>query len=728
MKLQISLLALIAASGLAHAAPVADNDADARAAATVAGLSQDERLSLVHGPMALPFFGGVLPAEAVPGAGFIPGVKRVGIPNLTESDASLGVAWVGGLRHDGATALPSGMALGSTWNPDVLRLGGATIGSEAKAKGFNVLLAGGANLIREPRGGRTFEYLSEDPLLTGLLVGASIRGIQSNHIVSTIKHFALNGQETARKYVSSNISDAAARESDLLAFEIGIETGKPGSVMCSYNLINNVHACTSEYLLTKVLKTDWGYKGWVMSDWGALISTDDAIHGLDQQSGDQLDRSLFFGKPLADLAAANPKVNLRVADMATRVVRSIYAVGADKDPAVKAPIDLAKNALVAEAAEKEAIVLLKNTGVLPLASGAKKIVVIGGYANSGVLSGGGSSQTEGEGGPALMVPKGGDGPFAAIMGEAYQRSNPLAAIKAKAPGAEVVFRDGRYITDAVTAAKSADVVIIFATQWTTEGLDVPDLSLPNGQDALIEAVASANPKTIVVLETGGPVLTPWLAKSAAVLEAWYPGARGGQAIASVLFGETNPSGRLPVTFPASTDQLPRPKLDGSDTIEPDFQGETGGKMVAANYDIEGSDVGYRWYARTKAKPAFAFGFGLSYTRFEETGLKLTQEKGVLVAHAVAKNVGDRDGADVVQVYLTDRAGSPTRRLVGFQKVALKAGETREVVITLEPRILADWSGKDWAIKGGDYGFALGKDAESLGDAATIKVAARRLKP
>ena len=728
MKCVVPLLALVLSPGVVQAASAAQ-DVDARTASTVSALSPAERQQLTHGPMALPLFGFKPPAEAIPGAGFIPGVPRLGLPNLTETDASLGVSWVGGARHDGATALPSGMALGSSWNPDVLRAGGAMIGAEARAKGFNVMLAGGTNLIRDPRGGRTFEYLSEDPLLSGLLVGAAIDGIQSNHVISTIKHFALNGQETGRKADDVKISDAAARESDLLAFEIGIEQGRPGSVMCSYNLVNGQQACASDYLLNKVLKTDWNYKGWVMSDWGATPGVEAALGGLDQQSGEQLDKAVYFDKPLAEAAARDPRTAARITDMAARIIHSVYAVGVAAPAEKPAPIDTKADALVSERAAREGVVLLRNqNNALPLAAGARKIVVIGGYADSGVLSGAGSTQVEGEDGPAVLIPGGGKGPLSALMGEAYQPSAPLDAIKSRANGAEVVFRNGRYITDAVTAARSADLVVIFATQWMSEGLDVPDLSLPQGQDALIDAVAAANPHTIVVLETGGPVAMPWLDKTAAVVEAWYPGARGGEAIAAVLFGETNPSGRLPVTFPAGVEQLPRPRLDGADTVEPNFLGDTGGRIVPVNYDIEGSDVGYRWFARTKAKPLFPFGYGLSYTRFERDGLKVEARGGAIVAHARLHNVGARQGADVAQVYLVDAADQAMRRLVGFQKVDLEPGEAREVAITLDPRLLANWSGKDWAIKGGTYRFALGADAEDLGAPVSLTLAARRLKP
>lgn len=283
-----------------------------------------------------------------------------------------------------------------------------------------------------------------------------------------------------------------------------------------------------------------------------------------------------------------------------------------------------------------------------------------------MLSGGGSSQVQGVGGPVVTIPTAG-GPFAAVLAQSYQRSSPLDAIVARAPKANVVFRNGRYIADAVAAAKKADVAIVFATQWMTEGLDAPDLSLPNGQDALIAAVAEANPNTIVVLETGSQVLMPWLEKTAAVLEAWYPGARGGEAIAAILFGDVNPSGRLPVTFPASVDQLPRPKLPGSDTIEPNFLGYgKPGQSLDINYDVEGADVGYRWFAKRHATPLFPFGFGLSYTRFEHGPLTIVAGAKPMARFAVI-NTGKRSGDEVGQVYLTSTPAGDTTRLVGFPK-------------------------------------------------------------
>jgi beta-glucosidase len=701
--------------------------AEARAKMTLGKMTADEKVVLTHGIMALPYRIDLssMPADVVLGAGYVEGIKRLAIPSLKETDASLGVSYVSGIRKDGATALPSGLAQASTWNPELLYRGGAMIGSEARAKGFNILLAGGANLTRDPRNGRTFEYLAEDPLLTGVLVGAAIRGIQSNNIISTIKHLAFNGQETGRKSVDSRISEPAARESDLLAFQIGIEQGQPLSVMCAYNRVNGVKACDSDWLLNKVLKQSWRYKGFVMSDWGfAVPGVESALNGVDQQSGSQLDPAVYFREQLKEKAASDARYRVRLDDMNKRVLTAIYAAGLDREPALPGvKIDFEKNGVTAEEVAKQGIVLLRNErSVLPLARTAKSIAVIGGYADRGVMSGGGSSQVHGEGGPVATVPLA-VGPSGSAGSQQYHRSSPLEAIKAMAPNAAITFRDGRYISDAVEQAKRAEVALVFATEWRTEGYDQPDLSLPDGQDELIAAVAATNPNTIVVLETGGPVKMPWLDKTAAVIEAWYPGARGGQAIASVLFGEINPSGRLPVTFPASEEQLPRPKLDGSDWIVPFTADDIppGGDRLQANYDIEGSDVGYRWFARKGTRPLFPFGFGLSYTSFASSGLAMN---GRTATFTVA-NTGKRAGDDVAQLYLVSRGGAPMRRLVGFQRVRLQPGASQQVTMTIDPRLLADWKNGGWSMPPGDYGFAFGSDAQTLGPVVTTRMPARR---
>ncbi len=701
--------------------------ADTRATATERAMQGDERTVLTHGLWAIPLIPNVrIPAEAILGAGYVTGIPRLGVPPLVETDASLGVSYIANLRKDGATALPSATAMGSTWNPGLIRRGNAMIAGEARAKGFNVLLGGGINLMRDPRNGRTFEYFGEDPLHSGLLGGAAIDGVQSQHVLSTVKHFALNAQETGRHAVDGKLGDDAFRMSDLLAFEIAIDRGQPGSVMCAYNRVNGAPACGSDYLLNRVLKQDWRYPGFVMSDWGAVGAVDFALAGLDQQSGAQIDKKIFFGVPLAEAAARDPAYAARVADMNRRILRSIYAVGLDTHPAVKADIDFAANAGIARSVADEGIVLLRNSNaLLPLSKDVRSIAVIGGYADAGVLSGGGSTQVQPLGGPSVSLPMGGEGPLAKYNNQTYHGTAPLAAIRALAPNAKVTFHDGRYPAEAVAAAKTADVTIVFATQWMAEGADVPDLSLPGGQDALIAAVTTANPKTIVVLETGGPVLMPWLNRTGAVMEAWYGGVRGGDAIAATLFGDSNPSGRLPVTFPASLDQLPRPALPYAGMIDRDFAaGTAAGTRYPIDYDIEGADVGYRWFARKNATPLFPFGFGLSYTQFQSGPMKVTG-RAQPKATVTIRNTGTRAGSDVAQLYLVSTPAGRTLRLAGFTKVAVQPGAAANVTVQIEPRILADSKGGRWTMPAGRYGFALGRSATDLGPVVTVNLPARQ---
>lgn len=695
---------------------------EARAERLESQMTLDERIRMVHGIFAVPLLGPVLPG-ALGSAGFVPGIERLGIPALQETDASVGVTNPFDVRKgDGATALPSSVMTAATWNKDLAYQGGAMIGQESWKKGFNVLLGGGVNLARDPRNGRTFEYLGEDPLLAGVMAGEAIRGTQDQHVISTIKHFAINAQETGRMILSAKIGEAAFRESDLLAFQIAIENGKPGSVMCAYNRVNTVYACGHDGLINRTLKGDWAYPGWVMSDWGALHDVNYATAGLDQQSGEQLDSAVFFGEPLKRAVESGDIPAARLSDMVRRILRSMFAHGLFDNPPQQQEIDYDANAAVAQRVAEEGIVLLSNRdGMLPLARDAKRIVVIGGHADAGVLSGAGSSQVVPVGGAPVTVAMGGEGPGAAFVKMVFHASSPLKAIKAKAPNAEVRFIDDSYPSAAAALARNADVVVIFATQWMIENRDVPDLTLPNGQDALIEAVAAVNPRTIVVLETGGPVQMPWLDKVGAVLAAWYPGARGGEAIANVLFGDVNPSGRLPMTFPASAAQLPRPELDGS-TLPL-------GEKFDVDYDIEGSDVGYRWFARKNVKPLFPFGFGLSYTSFAYANLTVTGGETLTVDFDV-RNTGARAGADVPQVYLTDAAGAKRVRLLGWSKVTLEPDATQRVTVTADPRLLADFDAAlpGWRVREGNYAVALGSAAGDFKLQGEAAVSARVLKP
>ncbi|MXP27759.1 glycosyl hydrolase [Porphyrobacter algicida] len=689
----------------------------------VAQMTLDEKISLVHG-LFPPLANGKTTHELIPSAGHIDGIPRLGIPLVRETDASLGVAnQVNQRPGDVATAMPSGLAQASSFDPQIAHEGGAMIGSEARAKRFNVMLAGGVNLTRDPWGGRNFEYLGEDPLLAGDMAGAQIAGVQSNKIVSTVKHLALNSQETGRFQADAIIGDAAMRMSDLLAFQIAIEKGNPGSVMCAYNQVNGTYSCQNDYLLNKVLKHDWGYQGWVMSDWGAVHSTVQAANnGLDQESGEELDKQIFFGAPLKAAVEAGKVPMARLDDMVARYLTGLIESGAFDTPAPETvqKIDYSAHAKVAQKAAEAGIVLLKNEGdLLPFASNAKRIAVIGGHADVGVLSGGGSSQVRSVGGVPIEVPIG-TGPAASFVRITYHDSSPLKALRKAMPNATITFTDQRDVAGARKAAAEADIAIVFAPQWTSEAIDAPNLDLPYHGDALIDAVVSANPKTVVVLETSGPVLMPWIDKVPAVVEAWYPGQRGGEAIANVLTGKVNPSGHLPITFPRSAEQAPRPEpvdyariqaLDAKATADPENAAKYQPPIFPIHY-IEGANVGYRWYELKGEKPLFPFGYGLSYTSFAYAHPQVTGGKTLTVSFDVT-NTGGRAGSDVAQVYVTRKGSGEPMRLAAFQRLSLKPGETRRVTLTAEPRIVADYdtSLPGWRIADGTYQIAIAHDAE-----------------
>jgi beta-glucosidase len=669
-------------------------------------LTQDERISMVHGIWSRPDRDISVPADAIVSAGYVPGVPRLGIPALYETDASLGITNPLRLRPgDGGTAFPASLALAATFSPELAYQSGVILGQEAFAKGFNVMLGPGINLARDPRNGRNFEYMGEDPLLAGVLGGENIRGIQSNPVVATLKHFALNDQETNRHWVNAVIDPAALRESDLLAFQIAIEIGKPGSVMCAYNQVNGPYACGNDFLLNRVLKQEWSYPGWVMSDWGAVYATDFALHGLDQQSGQQADAQVWFGELLQKAVQAGTVPQARLSDMTHRILRSMFANGLfEHRPEKHGQIDYAAHAQLVREVAAQGIVLLRNRGdLLPLSNTTKRILVVGGYADLGVLSGGGSSQVyEPDTDWRSAIRVGGEGRVGARRNMVFHSSAPLTAIRARAKDATVTFDDGRYPAAAAALARKADVALVFANQWMTENEDAPDMSLPQGQDALIRAVAQANPHTIVVLETGGAIEMPWIESVSAVMEAWYSGTGGADAIADVLFGRVNPSGRLPVTFPTSSTQYPRPEIPG--------WGKPEGEYFDAAHP-EGAAVGYRWMAQQGQSPLFPFGFGLSYTRFTYKDLEVRGGKRLKVSFAVT-NVGNRPGADVPQAYLICAAGSPTLRLAGFQRVTLAPGESKRVELEVDPRLTGHFDAKAnrWRIEEGTYEVTVGSSS------------------
>jgi beta-glucosidase len=688
--------------------------AETRTALLLAQMTPEEKRTLMMGYFGTDFppRGSKAPPEARAGsAGYVPGIPRLGVPPQWQTDAAIGVATQGGAaRKRERTALPSNIAIAASWDEALAFKGGAMIGAEARASGFNVMLAGGVNLEREPRNGRNFEYGGEDPLLAGSIVGAAVAGVQSNHIISTVKHYALNDQETDRNAGNVIIDHDAARMSDLLAFKIAIEKGRPGSVMCAYNKVDGDFSCENEWLLADVLRRDWQWPGYVMSDWGATHSTGKALRaGLDQQSGFPFDEKPFFGEELEKALAAGEVSQNQVDRAVSRILYAMFEHGLFDHPITDAPTDLpgemlAAHAAVTRAAAADSIVLLKNDGnVLPLAATARRIAVIGGHADKGVLAGGGSSLVYPVGGNAVpgLQPTFWPGP---VM---YYPSAPLEALRARLPDAEFTFVDGTDPAAAAAAARDADVAIVFATQWAGESFDL-SLTLPDNQDELIGQVAAANDRTVVVLETGSSVLTPWRGKVGAILAAWFPGTQGGEAIADVLTGRVNPSGRLPITFADNVDQLPHP--------QPPAKGDV-------RY-TEGAQVGYKWFDAHRHTPAFPFGHGLSYTSFGYDGLAAQLAGDSVTLRFRVTNTGKTAGKAVPQIYVSGPGIAEPKRLAGFDKIELAPGAGTNVAITLDPRMLATFEGASgWRIAGGTYSLHLARSSRDIVDSIEVRIPA-----
>ncbi len=513
-------------------------------------------------------------------------------------------------------------------------------------------------------------------------------------------------------------------ESDLLAFEIGIRIGHPSSVMCSYNKVNGDWACENDYLLNKVLKGEWHYPGFVVSDWEAThTAVKAALAGLDQeQPGER-----FFGKPLEDAVQSGQVPMSRLDDMVHRLLRSMFAAGViDHPPMPRYVVDPFKGREDSQHIAEESIVVLRNqNNALPLnATSLRSIAVIGAHADVGVMSGGGSAQVDPPGGNAISPDK------PTMWGHAvYFPSAPLKYIREHAPNAQVRFDPGTNPTTAADLAAQSDVAIVFADQYMSEGGDAPTLALPNNQDALIAAVAKANPRTVVVLITGNPVSMPWVNNVAGVMEAWYPGIGGGQAIANVLFGTVNPSGKLPITFAKSEADLPHPRIFGMTYNTPANGGlpehwvaEEKKATFPADYS-EGVRFGYKWFESEGKKPLFPFGFGLSYTSYRYSDLHVNGDKKT--ATVTVQNTGQRAGTEIAQVYvqLPKQSGENFRRLVGWQRVELAAGESKTVTIPMESLALASWNDKteSWEWMPGEYTVSAGSSSEDLPLTATMSM-------
>src|SRR5258706_820362 len=664
---------------------------DERAALVLKEMTLDEKISLLHGT-GMATLGPVSPlaGKSNGGAGYVLAIPRLGIPAIQMSDAAYGV------RNSGengrySTALPDDMEGAASWHPEAPYEYGALIAGELRAQGYNMSLGGGVNLTREPRNGRTFEYLGEDPILAGKMVGQLMKGEQAEHVIGDIKHYAVNDQESGRNAVNVTIDKRAMRESDLLAFEIGLRESNAGAVMCSYNRINGDYACENKYLLTDVLKKDWNFKGFVVSDWqGAHSAAKASAAGLDHEEPGEI----FYGDALKKDVQSGKVPKSELDDHVHRILRSMFASGIVDDPPQKSVVDVVRGFEVAQKIEEQSIVLLRNENAqLPLdATKVASIAVIGAHSDVRMISGGGSAQVDPPGGNAIMPPGKGGTTWQAHI---WFPTSPLKAIRAQAPHANVQYDPGTDPAAAAALAKKADVAIVFAYQWESEGMDLDSLSLPERQDDLIAKVAAANPHTFVVLETGSPVTMPWAEKVSGILEAWYGGSRGAEAVARVLFGEVNPSGKLPITFPKSEADLPHPNI-----VKPPRESTTNGgpdewKKIAAglpafqiSYD-EDLKVGYKWYDAEHKQVLFPFGYGLSYTTYNYSDLRVTPGKSVRVSFKVT-NTGKRAGAEVAEVYaaLPEDAGEPPKRLVGWSKVKLNAGESKEVAIDVDPQFLA----------------------------------------
>jgi beta-glucosidase len=686
-------------------------------------LTLDEKLALLHGNGMARNPSWTMPLTEMTngGAGYVEGVKRLGIPGIVISDAGYGI------RDSGAngrysTAMPSSLGAASSWDLESACAFGEVIGGELRAQGYNMTLGGGVDLAREPRNGRTFEYAGEDPLLAGSVVGNLMKCEQAQHVIGDIKHYVMNDQETGRFFVNALISKRAMQESDLLAFHIAISIANPGAVMCSYNRINGDFGCENAYTLSDVLKRDWGFKGFVVSDWAATHSTEQAsAAGLDQEQP----MADYFGPTLKQAVTAGRVPLSEIDDHARRVLYAEFLSGIIDFPVEKSVPDVEKGLEAAQHVEEKSIVLLKNdSAVLPIdPSKVRTIAVIGGHADVGMISGGGSAQVDPPVGNAIMPPGKGTTHW---QDHIWFPTSPLKALQTKLPNTKIDFDSGADLKSAASLARGADLAIVFAYQWLAEDMDAKSLSLPDNQDALIEHVAEANPHTIVVLETGSAVTMPWVNKVAGVVEAWYAGSSGHKALANVLVGDVNPSGKLALTFPKSESDLPRPVIEPAPPVTQtptpaDFANGPLGKF-AVHYD-EGAAVGYKWFEVQHKQPLFAFGYGLSYTTFDYTTLSV--DSTAKTARFTVKNTGTRAGAEIAEVYARLPKGSdePFKRLVGWKRITLAPGEAQTVTVSIDPQVLEtfDETMNRWSFAPGDYEVLVGPSSDKTALTGSLQV-------
>ena len=667
---------------------------DERAGLLLNALTPDERISLLAGD---DLFGGVGGADTHTGTS--DGVPRVDLPTMYLTDGPVGV------RQGSATALPTPMALAATFDPQLAAAHGSVIGNEARDKGNDVVFAPTVNVMRTPLGGRTFEAYGEDPFLVSRLTVGWIEGAQAQGVIANVKHFAANNQEGYagpiadlsapgqplgppaiegnRMTENSVVDERTLREVYLPQFEAAVKEAHVGSVMCSYNRIDGQYGCENAHLLHDVLG-GWGFRGFTIADYGAAHDTVANLNnGLDFEPWPGFAYSPAAVK--AALASGLASMD-EVDDHVRNVLRTLFAYGFFDRAAYRnddSRIDRQAHAQTAERIEESAVTLLENHGVLPLDPARVKSVALIGKDADGFKTGGGSGN---------VTP--------------FSFTTPRQALEQR--GLRVSYDDGSDPARAAALARSSDVTIVFASDYETEGTDRRCLTLecPNqgDQDGLIADVAAANPKTIVVLETGGPVLTPWRDRIGALLEAWYPGEQGGTAIARVLFGDDDPAGRLPVTLPQQEGDIP---TAGDPEKYPG---------VAENVKYkEGVMVGYRWYDANSITPAFPFGYGHSYTSFDYRNLRVTPTS---VSFDV-KNTGTRAGSDAPQLYLglpsPPGVPEPPKMLKGFQRVTLASGQTKHVTLPVTTRDLSYWNvaAGDWRVAPGCVSVMVGHSSRDI---------------
>jgi beta-glucosidase len=683
MTLVIAGVFLVVALALGWGAHVigaqAQDDAEARAKALVAQMTLDEKIQQVHG------------VHNDTQYRMVAGIPHLGIPDFHITNGPAGAGPGGAGTQVPATALPSPIALAASWDVNLAQRYGEIAGAEAKDIGNSLLEAPTINIARVPQNGRTFEGYGEDPYLSGRLAVANITGIQSQGVIANVKHFAANNQETDRFVVNEIVDERTLREIYLPAFEASVKEGHAATVMCAYPRVNGVFDCESPIFLGRILRDDWGFRGFVISDFGATHSVVPAVKaGLDME----WPTGIYFGDPLKAAVQSGELPEAALDQMLVLRYSTLMRFGLFDHPPVPQPIPAQKDGAVARDIAEQSMVLLKNSGsLLPLhASLLKSVAVIGPYASEANTGGGGSSHVV-----ALYSVK------------------PVDGIQSRVgAGISVTYADGSDVAKATDLARSADVAIVMVGDHATEGKDHL-LTLEGNQDALIAAVAAANPHTVVVLKTGSAILMPWIDQVPALLEAWYPGEEDGNAVAALLFGDIDPSGKLPITFPKRVEDAP------AHTAE-----QWPGVDLQAHYS-EGIFVGYRYYDAQKIEPLFPFGFGLSYTTFSYDHLEISPERpqfggasgSTVTVSCDVTNTGKVAGAEVAQLYVglpsSAAVPEPPQQLKGFKKVALDPGQTAHIQFTLDARAVSYWNiaTHGWAVLPGTIRVGVGSSSRDI---------------